>query len=215
MNGNTLAKMDQKFDYNWAEFGFWTEWIPSHSSILLCITDRQSQATWCRSMEEALRQSEPILRLDEPFDWHAFVLPHITAAFDRSVWSCRDLVRFSEQNRPNADAAQPQHSDMHELARHAIHITETISMALNVLDAMKQEIETSTDIGDTKVLATSKQGQVETIRELKCQQTLLQCAHERSRALRDRLQNEISLVHTRESKVVLAYVANHTKGIPH
>lgn len=145
-------------------------------------------------MQSAVQGDECILRLDQPFDWHAFVVQQVSAAFDKAVWKCRDAIREMEKQRPDTFSKRPRHSDMHDLARHTIHITETISMAITVVDAIFQEGMAMSEVSVTNASASAGVHCLDTNQELKCQITLLRCAHERSQALTYRLQNEMSLV---------------------
>jgi hypothetical protein len=189
----TYPGMKPRPTYGWTETGFWTQWKPSHSSVLLCmIQDEETLGIWddiCKSMQDGKAK----LAMAGPFDWHRFVLPVITQAFDESVWKCRDHIRQLERHRPTISSARPQYADMHEIARHSINISEALSMSLNVLAGMSREIQ---NFERTRICL--EQGfafdHTKPSRFLECQRTLLECAHGRSQALTSRLQNEINLV---------------------
>ena len=145
-----------------------------------------------RDVCTALKQSEPTCA-SNPFNWHSFIVPHITDALDRSVWACRDIVRHMEHNRSSVHLGRVSYVLMHEVARHAIHITENIDMSSKVLKALKQEV----GHGQRMMLSCSivhKSELAEVLRMMRGHSTLLECAHGRSCALTSRLQNEINLV---------------------
>ena len=82
---------------------------------------------------------------------------------------------------------------MHEIARHVIHIAETLMMAKETLAGLIQEYEAFLDENTprpTELVVHSNQLK----RSLRSQSTFLSCLHLRSEALKERLQNEINLV---------------------
>lgn len=82
---------------------------------------------------------------------------------------------------------------MHEIARHAIHSSETLAMAIEIMTSLIQEHEMFFEenaLFPTESIAQSKQ----TRRAFRSQITLFKCFHLRSKALEERLRNEINLV---------------------
>ena len=82
---------------------------------------------------------------------------------------------------------------MHEIARHAIHSSETLEMAMETLSQMIQEHQTwfNENAGEN----ASKTVSLKPIRKsLQFQSTILKCLHLRSKAVEQRLRNEINLV---------------------
>jgi hypothetical protein len=82
---------------------------------------------------------------------------------------------------------------MHEIARHAIHSSETLEMSMEVLSQMIQEHRTW--FNDNAAKSVSKAVSLEPIRKsLQYQKTILKCLHLRAKAIEERLRNEINLV---------------------
>lgn len=179
--------------YEWTEIGFWTQWKPSQSSILLCMIQGKEKLSIWNDICTLLQDNQTMSVQAGPFDWHQLVLPIISQAFDQSVWICRDRIRQMEQHRPTISSVRPQYTEMHETARHNVHISETLDMSINVLTSISQEIHTfgQTQVCREQALAFDQRA---SLRLLSCQKTLLQCALGRSQALASRLQNEINLV---------------------
>ncbi|KAK0935884.1 hypothetical protein LTR29_012506 [Friedmanniomyces endolithicus] len=191
-NQSKSSSVSLTVGYSWTEIGIWTQWKPSHSSVMLCTVDNNDQAgVWkdiCRTLQDPQATGA-----SRPSDWHAFVLPYITAAFDRSVWACRDVVRHMEHHRPTAQSPRPDYPIMHELARHSVHISENLAMSIKVCDSIEQEIsdrQRSTPLSGPAM----QSAQTQALRTIRSQKTLLECAHGRSDALTARLQNEMNLV---------------------
>lgn len=84
---------------------------------------------------------------------------------------------------------------MHELARHAIHASEMLEITLETLVAIIREHELF--FKNNIILSKSKSIRTisnQTMRDLQFQSTILKSLHLRSKALEDRLRNEINLV---------------------
>jgi hypothetical protein len=82
---------------------------------------------------------------------------------------------------------------MHEIARHTIHIAETLDMSITVLDNLIEEVQR---VQQRKLpLSLDVEAGYNGVQSaFRYQKTLLQCSHGRSQALSDRLRNEINLV---------------------
>jgi hypothetical protein len=78
---------------------------------------------------------------------------------------------------------------MHELARHIIHSSETLSIAQETLKSMSHSYDS---ILSTTALDNSASGNLKA--ELEQQISLLKCLQLRSQAVEARLKNEINLV---------------------
>ena len=78
---------------------------------------------------------------------------------------------------------------MHEMARHAIHSSEMLAMAIETLTSIITERDVLSADGSTRALNCRQTG-----KDLRYMSTLLKCLHLRSKALEERLRNEINLV---------------------
>jgi hypothetical protein len=82
---------------------------------------------------------------------------------------------------------------MHELARHAIHSSETLAMAIETIGNLVQEHEIFFEENPSLSQGSTTLSN-QTRRTLRLQITMLKCLHLRSKALEERLRNEINLV---------------------
>jgi len=78
---------------------------------------------------------------------------------------------------------------MHEIARHTIHSSEIVAMAIETLNSIIQEheifvVDNSIEVGTYR----------QTEKDLRHLSTLFKSLHLRSKALEERLRNEINLV---------------------
>lgn len=178
-------------NYAWTEIGVWTQWKPLHSTIILCAIAGPDHNELWSNICQALRVPVAV-GMNRPLDWHVFLVPHVSRKYDQSVWSCRDVIRKLEKNRPDVHSGRPLYTSMFEMARHANHISEVLTMSITVLENMIDEIPRL-----QRAALQSNGIEVDHIavnRSLSCQKTLLQCSYGRSQALTVRIQNEINLV---------------------
>ena len=177
-----------KASYKWHKAAFFTAWQCKNTSIILCFD-------LPRFLQESILQSVigsgTKLRAEDPFAIHAIIVEQIAVLFDRAVWAWRDLVRGLEKNRvsPYDYDPQPNYAEMHEMARHVIHSTEMLEMALEVVAAMIKEHSQFFSDNPSAVVYSKQSGN-----DLRYQSTILKCIHLRSKALKERLNNEINLV---------------------
>jgi hypothetical protein len=100
---------------------------------------------------------------------------------------------LSPQNRVSLENPQPDYSAMHDLARHTIHSSETLAIAVETVTRVIQEHEiffNENTLLPMMSIMLSKQ----TRRTFRSQVALLKSLYLRSKALEERLRNEINLV---------------------
>jgi hypothetical protein len=192
-----------KESYVWHRLGFYTTWIPSKNTLVLCFGLPLSLK---RSLSDIAQ-----LHIEDPFSFHTILIEKVIALYDMALLSWRDLVRASEnvrvvvklnepvlslQNRVSPNNPQPDYATMHEIARHAIHSSETLAMAKETVTSLVQEHEIffkENGLLPARSITLSKHCK-QTRRIFRSQITLLNCLYLRSKALEERLQNEIHLV---------------------
>jgi hypothetical protein len=159
------------------------------------------------SIKEAVMTKGMEIPLVDPFALHTVLVEEVVALFDHALWHWRDLVREIEKLRAysrrlpiseglrnrTANQPEPDYVTMHEIARHAIHSSETLEMAMETLSQMIQEHQAW--FNDNPAENASKTVSLEPIRKpLQYQKTILKCLHGRAKAIEERLRNEINLV---------------------
>jgi hypothetical protein len=174
--------------YYWDQLTFFTQWRSSTDMVIMCFgltTELRDE------VRKSLKGSPQLLIASSPYDAHAFILPFVVRVFDTSVWMWRDWIRESESRRHDNANSRAAFLAMHELARHAIHSTETLTSALVVVRSIIDEQRERSPL-----LHTASTLDVNTNRVFQHQKTLLEILLSRSQALERRLQNEINLVGT-------------------
>jgi hypothetical protein len=177
--------------YTWHIFTFLTYWTPENKMIILCF---DLPAQFKGTLITTLSNPSTHLDLQDPYSIHALLTWEIAKLFDSALWSARDLVRDLEKNRTPSEDPRPDYTRMHELARHTIHASEMLEITLETLAAMIQEHDAVFENADALGVNLMKTVSRKTGRDLKFHHTLLKGFHLRSKALEERLRNEISLV---------------------
>ncbi|KAI9777572.1 MAG: hypothetical protein M1816_004633 [Peltula sp. TS41687] len=135
--------------------------------------------------------------LDDPYWIHALLVEEIVRLQDKAVWAIRDLVRETEKNRtstkkPKPEKPRPNYPLLHDIARYAIHVSETLSLAVNTIQSILREQEqfiSHISDADRKMKAVSKQIH----RRLLFYDQMLLSLRSRSASNKERLLNEIGL----------------------
>ncbi|PVH69386.1 hypothetical protein DL98DRAFT_505830 [Cadophora sp. DSE1049] len=187
-----------KANYIWHHLGVSIHWTPFKNVVVLCFGLPPSLRNSLSNLAE--------LRVDDPFSFYTIFVGDVLALYDKALWSWRDRVRDLEQNRTSPDNPRPNYIMMHEIARHAIHSSETLAMAIETINSLIQEHEIFFEERasfPTEAIRKSKQ----TSRAFRSQLTLFKCFHLRSKTLEERLRNETNLafntVAQRDSRVAI------------
>lgn len=171
--------------YHWEKLAFVTFWRSPSDFVLLCFDLHPETARLIR--RDLALNPRTIFEPESPFALHSFVMLHVVQRFDQALWAWRDTVRYWEKRRPDhRQGSSDRYKDMHEIARHLIHCSESLTTGLSVVDGMIKECELHVQ-GGCGTSATSR-------RELDFHASMLKCLLQRSKALEARMQNEINLV---------------------
>ncbi|USW57965.1 hypothetical protein Slin15195_G112840 [Septoria linicola] len=192
---NNLSDDDKsgpsKIRYDWHRLGMFGRWWPGGRFEIFCFDFPTGLK---EEIIAQLKVGTIPTYLTAPLGPHAWLLEQIVPWFDRSVWRCRDIVRGHEKQRPKIirgdsnSRAEQYYEDLHELARHAVHVTEMLVTALNVLSMV---IEEQTSLESTDQRPSDGKAIEKTLRYLK---SLLQGFHPRAQALEQRLTSETNLL---------------------
>lgn len=85
-----------------------------------------------RRLKNLRLQAADVTHLDDPFLIHALLVEVVVDLQDEAVWKIRDSVRDVEENRERASLGLISH----DLARHAIHVFETLDLATRTLNSI-------------------------------------------------------------------------------
>lgn len=133
-----------------------------------------------------------IPQLSDMYSLHVLVIDEIIKLFDKSVWSLRDIVRVTEMNRLGAVQQEPNFPLLHDFARHTIHSSESLDVAIDTIAGILGQHEWFSDAGrsyvDVDPIVSRR-----TRQHLRFQIQMMQSLRARSKANEARLRNEIDL----------------------
>lgn len=96
--------------------------------------------------QSCLLKPPPTLgELQDPFWIYPRLANEIIQLENASVWRTRDMIRDVEKAREQAEkqfeAANPNYSHLHKIARHVVHVSETLKVGAVTLDSMRSHQE--------------------------------------------------------------------------
>lgn len=188
--------------YDWHILTFVTHWESEGKARLLCFNSPQALKDM---IKESLSDAAISDLIAHPFAFLAVALEHVAELYDQAIWRFRDFVRDTEKQRLTIEAPQADYTAMHELARHVMHSSEVIDTALNVTDQVLGELTRWQGTRDPKEMAYDPGP------DIRHKKSTLQFMHNRSKALEERLKNEINLafhITSQHSNLISAKIAH-------
>ncbi|KAJ5833460.1 hypothetical protein N7474_001771 [Penicillium riverlandense] len=198
---NTWAYFEVKhltkdLKYHWSTVRLFTRWLPSTNQTGILLFD-STEDIWNSLLTPDLD------RLKDPFWVYSCVLEEVSRLEERAVWNIRDQVRELEKAPPPSGwKPQPNYRQLHDIARHSIHVTESLEVTVqNVEHIVRQHeifVNTWTD-------CQAETTHLEMSRRLAFFQSYIGSIRLRSVSNEKRLQNEIQLAFN--------IVAQHDAGL--
>ncbi|KAG8532517.1 uncharacterized protein KY384_002394 [Bacidia gigantensis] len=192
-------------DYEWLKLNVFSRWDPSARQNMMAVFDAKPEIK--RQIRDLLSSSSDAMTYAEPQTVHMLAATIIFTLQEEAVWKIRDSVRNIELTRT---LAAPNYSHLHDLARHAIHVLETLELASLTLERMIKHCNTFT----TKIPATDEvtaTARCHVNDRLQFYHDSIQSLRLRATANRDRLLNEIQY----SFNIVAQNIANASNIISH
>ncbi|KAF3391409.1 hypothetical protein F1880_007657 [Penicillium rolfsii] len=191
-------------DYGWSKFNIFTRWTSENNQTGILIFDNKAHPFMNFVPKEHL--------LADPFWVYLYILDSVSELEDRAVWSIRNLIRPIEtgqkQSVQKGEASTPDYRRLHDIARHSIHVTETLDVALQTIERILENHRANMNPAHTSLGLTSTfprshpESDVshEIQSSLSFSQSYLSSLRHRSIANEKRLQNEIQLTFQRVAR---------------
>ncbi|KAF2650729.1 hypothetical protein K491DRAFT_782420 [Lophiostoma macrostomum CBS 122681] len=182
--GHNTAK-----NYAWYKQNIFTHWVARTRQTFVIIFDPHEAIG--SPLKDSMLDSFPETAASHPFEAHTYLLQELVSFQDKAVWSIRDLVRGTETKR-SSYRLKASYFRLHEVARHAIHVSETLSVAVSTLGTMMHEHDyffrdyPPPDVASNTSYTRSRA-------RLSFIRNTLKSLLERSNSNKDRLANEIQL----------------------
>ncbi|KAJ5180202.1 hypothetical protein N7492_003412 [Penicillium capsulatum] len=180
-----LEKTDTKgLRYNWTSLTLFTRFFNSTEQTVILLLNPTEKVPLSVFTPQCTR-------LDDPFWVYSCALEEITRWEERAVWDIRDYVRDLEKSTlPSGQKAQPDFRILHDIARHAIHVTESLEVTVRNVEHILAQHEFYT--GNYSKL-NAQLFHHEIARRLAFFQSYFGSIQQRSVSNEKRLQNEIQL----------------------
>lgn len=133
------------------------------------------------------------IHVGDPFWIYAFLIEEVVRLQDQAVWATRNPVRAMEREPILATKPTPNYRQLHDLCRHQIHVSETLSVAINtmgrILESHQDLISSALSCDAASTMSTNH-----TQQQLLFHRQMLQSLCHRSASNKERLMNQIQLV---------------------
>lgn len=140
--------------WEWYEIGFLVRWTPPSSTTIICFDLPQHVQS---SVQSALASRINSSGFSDPFVLFAALLYELVSMYDNSVWSIRNHIceweavgcrnrtmacRGLSADEPSQTRQQePDYPLLHEIGRHAIHVSETLAVAVQTVKGLQRQYE--------------------------------------------------------------------------
>ncbi|KAH8589902.1 hypothetical protein B0O99DRAFT_745712 [Bisporella sp. PMI_857] len=177
-------------DYLWYKFNVFTRWIASTNQNVLLVFDPRSAIK--ERLPHPLLDSLDASEFGDPYWIHSLFAEEVVRLQDEAVWGIRNLVRQIEIERSTSTAPNPDYPRLHDIARHAIHVSETLDLAVKTVECMmEQHDEFTADRPTTDEKTKNARRRIR--KHLKFCRYMIGSLRSRSTSNQQRLLNEIQL----------------------
>ncbi|KAI0110212.1 hypothetical protein F4814DRAFT_426228 [Daldinia grandis] len=184
-----VKHLDAKMQYQWHKMNIFIRWLaPTKQTIILAFDTRSPIV---ERIPDSLQNPDSSC-LGDPFWVYARLASDVVDLQDSAVWAIRNQVRAIETERKPIGKPQPDYRHLHDVARHAIHVTESLNVAAESMGGiLAQHDEFLSQNFLTQMIQTDASESVH--RQLLFCKHMLNNLRHRSISNRERLQNEIQL----------------------
>lgn len=192
-----LVHHDKGYDYDWIKINIFTQWLQSGRRVVLSFAQKKAQEKGSMETQDKIRQvlldSLVARELADPFWVYHKLLDLILDLNDQSIWKFRDCVRPIEQSDEHTRKA-PDYRHLHNLARHAIHIAEVLSVTCETIQRINAQHRAWVAARPRSTKPLRGHAFIKSVEERLAfyEQTISSFRH-RMLSTKDRLSNEINL----------------------
>ncbi|KAI1272700.1 hypothetical protein F5Y07DRAFT_403186 [Xylaria sp. FL0933] len=179
-----IKKLEAAAKYDWYKFNIFIHWdVVTHQTVILAFDLPRVVAS---SFLELLATPDPD-SLHSPFWVYPHLLSEIAQHQEAAVWAIRNQVRDVEKKVPSKGRPNPDYRHLHDIARHAIHVSETLDVAIKTI---KRMIERHKDLWPS---LPDQDGEQEIHSQLQFFESYISSLSSRSTSNEKRMLNEIQL----------------------
>lgn len=174
----------KNMNYYWSTIKVFTRWLPSTNQTGILLFDTSED------MLNSLFKPD-LDQIQDPFWVYARILEDVARLDEGAVWDIRDHVRNLETEiLPSGQKPKPDFRCLHDIARHAIHVTEALEVTVQNIEHISRQHEIFIN-SRTDLQAESAHQEVS--ERLAFFKSYIDSARQRSISNEKRMQNEIQL----------------------
>lgn len=185
-----VKQLGEGKSYKWYKINIFTRWFRSTNQTVILLFGFKQPKTM--SLPGLFERPDPE-KLINPFWVYPHLLEGVITLQDTSVWTIRDKVRAIETtdiNRLSTGKPSYNYRLIHDTARHAIHVTETLDVLVQNMDhVLRQHANYTSTRPGNEFSAVSQDVQS----RLEALYSYITSMRHRSISNEKRLQNEIQL----------------------
>ncbi len=191
-----IKHLDAAMKYQWYKINIFIRWlVPTNQTIIIAF-DTKSPVAEC--IPASLLNPE-LDCLNDPFWVYARLAPNVVRFQDIAVWAIRDQVRGIETETKPLGRPRPDYRRLHDIARHAIHVSETLDVATETMQGiLAQHDQFLTEGAGTGIADRRTSDGVH--RQLVFCKNMISNLRHRAESNSKRLQNEIQLAYNMVSQ---------------
>lgn len=125
-------------DYSWHQMRLFTRWLPRTNQLLIVSF---GASTHLRERITRILSRPDTNHVVGPFWVYNRLFTEAGRLEDEAVWKMRDLIREKEKERSPVGRPQPDYRYLHDVARHAIHVTETLDVIAETMSRVLAEYD--------------------------------------------------------------------------
>ncbi|RYP48253.1 hypothetical protein DL769_011224 [Monosporascus sp. CRB-8-3] len=184
-----VKQLDADMRYQWYKMNIFIRWLASTRQTIILAFDTQSPIA--ERIPYSLQNPDPAC-FGDPFWVYARLTADVVDLQDTAVWAIRNRVRAIETERKPEGKPQPDYRHLHDIARHAIHVSETLNVATDTMEGILLQHDNflSQSFSSQTTNSDISNG---IHRQLLFHKDMIRNLRHRSFSNRERLQNEIQL----------------------
>ncbi|SPO05221.1 uncharacterized protein DNG_07908 [Cephalotrichum gorgonifer] len=178
-------------EYKWYKINIFVQWLPTSQQTVILLFDAPSslQKLLPSPFLDGLSRDD----LVDPFWIYPRLIEEVVRHQDAAVWAARTQVRTVEKARALVDHPGHDFAQLHDLARHMIHISETLDVSVKTISGILRGHQASS-MNTTGVTQPPHRIASQAIHErLIFLENMLENLRHRSISNKQRLDNEVQL----------------------
>jgi hypothetical protein len=130
-----IKQLFKDMSYKWNKLNVFTRWIPSTQQTFIIIFDLKPYVR--KEILGSLWRSNLKLIAD-PYWPYPIFFDAIARLEEAAVWRIRDRVRSIETQKQQQGVPNPDYRKLHDIGRHAIHVSETLDVAVQSIESIQR-----------------------------------------------------------------------------